>query len=559
MEEGKQVAVISQHELDQLEKEYDDYSKNAHRDLTHESDYQAALRVPAAFLKKPSNFEQTFDKILFHLDEAYRKSTNLSTKTMVSRTADDMFHKVICIIQAKLDVVVKENSKSFFQKIGESINKFFDNTAENLHLGEPLAIISASAAEPVGRLSVAFFDYLLTRWEIRKEESFFYNQLATVYQKILDAKSFNNEFGLIRNTFTRNKEDILTHVVFQKGVTAAKNLMKYDEKDSERQDSARIIVRALIAIHEWEKGAKFLHEVSVAKLINYSELKEEFVEGYKQFLKYVKSAEGKESPNKEIVKRYPTSDSIEYLIHADKAGYNHYMKRRKIKKWAFVASFATVITVILIIVGWQSAELTNNKKIYLFNNSVRLNEQWIQIEKNAANVDTLISEKKYGEAFKLISSGIIFTDNSGFADNYVSNANNLRNKKNLELANAILNEINFNVSNDMNNELYEYITTALIPLYSSTIALLSEEQNDNFVSKLETLSDSLDKSRDAYLERQGSSIEAAINNKDWQTASNLIPSLTHKSEKRRGPFYLNKYNEYWRDKKEEYKKKVPLS
>ena len=89
--------------------------------------------------------------------------------------------------------------------------------------------------------------------------------------------------------------------------------MKYDEKDSERQDSARIIVRTLIAIKEWEKGANFLHEIDAAGLANYSELKDEFIAGYKQFLEYLKSKEGKADPGKDIAKRYPTADSIEYL------------------------------------------------------------------------------------------------------------------------------------------------------------------------------------------------------------------------------------------------------
>lgn len=456
MEEGKELILITQNEIDQLDQEYVELSKNAHKDLTHESDYQAALRVPAAFLRKPSNFEQAFDKILFHLDEAYRKSTDENTKIMVSRTTDDMFHKIICIIQAKIDLVSKENTKTFFQKFRDSISNFFDNVKNNLHLTEPSAIIAASAAPEVGKLSVAFFDYLLTRWEIKNEESYFYNQLADVYQKILNSKSFRNEFGLIRNTFTTNKENILTYVVLQKGLTAAKNLMKYDEKDSERQDSARIIMRTLVLMQEWEKGADFLHEINTAGLANYSELKGEFLEGYKQFLAYLKSKEGLNDPSKEIAKRYPTADAIEYIINADKAGFEKYMQTRKFKKWAIIFSIVFAVFAFFVYAGIQGSKMEQEKKQYLVDNASKLQEQWNQIQKTTSKVDALIAEKNFKEASKLIDAGIVFHDPSGMASDYVAKADALKHQKLLKIVDGILTEINSYVSKDMNDETYQY-------------------------------------------------------------------------------------------------------
>jgi hypothetical protein len=153
---GKELVLITHNELDQLDREYVEYSKSSHKDLTYESDYQAALRVPAAFLKKPSNFEESFDKILFHLDEAYRKSNDDNTRITISRTTDDIFHKVICIIQARIDNIEREYKKGFFQKFSESVGNIFDNIRNNLGLEEPSAILLASAAPEVGKLSVAF-------------------------------------------------------------------------------------------------------------------------------------------------------------------------------------------------------------------------------------------------------------------------------------------------------------------------------------------------------------------------------------------------------------------
>ena len=557
MEEGKELVTITPNEIDQLDREYVDYSKNAHRDLTYESDYQAALRVPAAYLRKPSNFEQSFDKILFHLDEAYRKSTDTNTKIMVSRTTDDIFHKVICIIQAKIDLVSKENSRTFFQKVRDSISNFFDNVKNNLHLEEPSAIIAASAAPEVGKLSVAFFDYLLTKWEIQNEESYFYNQLANVYQKILDSKSFSNEFGLIRNTFTTNKDNILTYVVLQKGLTAAKNLMKYDEKDSERQDSARIIMRTLIAMQEWEKGANFLHEINASGLANYSELKDEFIGEYKQFLVYLKSKEGKKDPAKEISKKYPTADSIEYLMTADKNGYNKYMSVRKIKKLAIIFSIVFAIVAFFIWAGIEGGKMEQEKKQYLTDNASKIQDQWSQIEKTVANVDRLIAEKNFKEAIPLINTGIVFHDPSGKADNYTSKADEIKHNKLLKSVDGILTEINIYVSKDMNDEIYQNITETLIPLYNATISSFEEEQMESYKEKLDPLLNKIDKTRDTFLTQRENTVISLIKSKKYIDAKNQIEKLTHKSDKRRGPLYLSKYNEYWTDKRAEYKKELP--
>ena len=510
-------------------------------------------------MRKPSNFEQSFDKILFHLDEAYRKSTDANTKIMVSRTTDDIFHKVICIIQAKIDLVSKENARTFFQKVRDSISNLFDSVKDNLHLAEPSAIIAASAAPEVGKLSVAFFDYLLTKWEIKNEESYFYNQLANVYQKILDSKSFSNEFGLIRNTFTTNKDNILTYVVLQKGLTAAKNLMKYDEKDSERQDSARIITRTLIAMREWEKGANFLHEINTAGLANYMELKDEFIGEYKQFLVYLKSKEGIEDPAKEIKKRYPTADSIEYLMTADKNGYNKYMSARKIKKLAIIFSIVFAIVAFFIWAGIEGGKMEQEKKQYLTDNASKIQDQWSQIEKTATKIDKLIAEKNFKEAIPLINTGIVFHDPSGKADNYISKADELKHSKLLKSVDGILAEINIYVSKDMNDEFYQNITETLIPLYNATISSFKKEQMESYKEKLDPLLNKIDKTRDTFLTQRENTVISLIKSKKYKDAKNQIEKLTHKSDKRRGPLYLSKYNEYWADKRAEYKKEIPVT
>jgi hypothetical protein len=545
----KELVSITRNELDQLDQEYVVHSKNALRDLTYESDYQAALRVPAAYLKKPSNFEQSFDKILFHLDEAFRKSKGENIKTMVSRTTDEMFHKVICIIKAKIDLITKENTKGFFQKISESVSNFVNNVIENQALLHPVAILAASASPEVGKLSIAYFDYLLTKWETNREESYFYIQLANVYQKILDSKSFNNQFGLIRNTFTTNKKNILAHVICEKGLTAAKNLMKFDERDSERQDSARIILRTLIAINEWKKGAKLLYEMNAAGLSNYAELKDEFLAAYKQFLKYLKSKEAKDDPQKEIKVHYPTSDAIKYLINGDKAGYQNYIDNYKRKKVIIAtAKIIALLFIVIVIIGLYQLAESN----YLPESQ----KESSRLSIIANDVDLLVQKQDFSSAVKKVDE-IVWNNQKIF----ISGTDEKRtreikqNKLTTILENILLSLKNKN-SLLMNNENYRYVNQELIPIYNNIIEGFKDKLKNNCKEKLKPLLSELDQVRDNYLVKLQSEIIEKINAKDYSDALDMANNMYHSSN---DPYkggskitllYKDSYKVHWDKEKE---------
>lgn len=505
-------------------------------------------------MKRPSNFEQAFDKILFHLDEAYRKSNDENTRIIVSRTTDDIFHRVICIIQERINHVKAENQKGFFQKVSE----YASNIISNLGLAGSGVVFAVEVAPEVSNLASAFFDYMLTKWELRQEESYFYNQLANVYQKILDSRSFNSQYGLIRNTFTTNKEEILTYVVYQKGLVAARNLMKYDEKDSEKQDSIRIISRALISIGEWEKCANFLNDIKGTGVANYLELKDELLESYSHFLEYIKKwSSRKDKAGRAIRKKFPTRDSLEYFVVEGNLGYAKYMRNRRVKKYAI----ATIIFVLFIaFLTWASIEgekLQQQESNYRKTNYSVLENKWSEVRTAADEVEQFVSEKKYKEALKKAKTGIVFSDNSGLANNYINKTNSLQKVSLAKIVKGILGEINILISKDLDNNRYEYITDELIPLFNSIIIDFPTGDQELYTKELDALYEKVNKARDVYLVRLENTIKDLLSQNQYKAAKEIASNLTHKSSAKRG--ILSTYDEYWAGKKDKYLKKIPIS
>jgi hypothetical protein len=272
--------MITEGKLLQLDQKYVELALSARTDKTYASDYNAAFHAPAAFLRNPSDLEATFDKIIFHLDSAFKKAGNEDIKDIISRTAEELFSEHIYVIQARIKYIKNQNAKGFFQKMFDTAKGITSKLPDLL--SRNIKEIAVNLSEDAINLVEAYFTFLTTKWKINEEESFFYNQLANVYEKILDSSCFNNEFGLLRNTFSRNKENIIHFVVLHKGLTSALNLTKFDKTVTELQDSTRIIVKTLMNSHNWEKLIDFMKLVKSRNLANYIELKREVIEKYKK-------------------------------------------------------------------------------------------------------------------------------------------------------------------------------------------------------------------------------------------------------------------------------------
>ena len=280
--------VLSNTQIAKIDEEYEELVNQSHFDNEWNTDYQAALRAPAAFmLNKITNFETTFDRIIFHLDEALKKSNDSDVQRAISRTADDMFSKLIHLIQNHIDFLKRENEKGFIESIKKSITTIITsvtNPSSFFKTGTP-ASLALSIAPEIGQMFNAFLDYFNDKLKQDKDESNFYNQLSHVYQKILDSECYNPEFGLIRNTFTRNKEEIIRHVVYQKGLNAGKQLTKFDKTESEKLDTVRIISNALSESNQWDSILQFLRELKEENFKNYNETERLAINNFKEIHK----------------------------------------------------------------------------------------------------------------------------------------------------------------------------------------------------------------------------------------------------------------------------------
>ena len=268
-------AAISRSDLHSLTNQYHESVEKAHLDKTYDSDYNAALLAPAAFLNSPSDFESTFDRIVFHLDEAYRKTSKEDdiARRMISKTAEELFHYHIHFIQRNLEHIEHETKKTFGKKVIDAISRIFDDGAgavsAAMEVDKQKVILNVANAGKNGlQLLDAYFQYLDKQWTVQKEKSYFYNQLATVYQKIIEAKSFKNEFGLLRNTFSRNKTEVINHVLENRGFRAALRLAVLDTNEREKEESFRIIGNWLIGKQDGEGLYEILMEPEYRSIVS---------------------------------------------------------------------------------------------------------------------------------------------------------------------------------------------------------------------------------------------------------------------------------------------------
>lgn len=277
----KQFLMHNEFQLDTANENYKSLAMRALRDDSYESDLKAALYAPSVFLQDPSAFESTFDLIIYHLDEAFRKTDLGKDRRIVSRVAEELFSNHVYVMQYKIEFALAENKKGLIRRIGEFIE------AIPSKIDGDVTITLIEVAPDVAQLSCAYFEYLGTKWMIQEKEGYFYNQLANVYQKILDCECFDPSIGLVRNNYLRNKEDILRHVVFQKGLVPAMNLTKFDYADTQMQGSARIITRTLIEKNDWNNLVSFLAIAKEKELVNLFELKKEVLEAYNAYLSVI--------------------------------------------------------------------------------------------------------------------------------------------------------------------------------------------------------------------------------------------------------------------------------
>ncbi|MGV8828293.1 MAG: hypothetical protein ACWA6U_08220 [Breznakibacter sp.] len=302
------IVHIEQGKLRLFASEYSKIAQQAHQDPSFESDYIAAYLAPTEFMTKPSSFESTFDTILFHLNEAYKKAISDDEREIVSRTTEDIFSRLIIITQEKINNARIQSRKGLLDKLIDTVKKMQSNFAKALtqfNFGttkntittivkkNPIALTLLTIGPEVGNLTEAFSTYLFEKWEINQNEEYFNKQLLNVFEKILNAECYKDH-TLVRNCFQRVKEDTLRYAFYYKGVTACLNLSKFDFNENEEVHTNRLIVNLIIESENWALPYDYLEHINnpnVSQLI--SIIKWFYASCKKQVVSYTISEYGK--------------------------------------------------------------------------------------------------------------------------------------------------------------------------------------------------------------------------------------------------------------------------
>jgi hypothetical protein len=353
--------VLSNTQIQKIDNEYEKLVEQSHFDNEWNTDYQAALRAPAAFmLNKVTNFEATFDRIIFHLDESIRKSDDKDIQRALCRTADDMFSRMIHLIQNHIDLIKKENEKGFFEKFTNSVSSIVQSVSNPSSYFKGAASLAINIAPEVGNMFKDFLVYFNQKLQLEKNETIFYNQLSHVYQKILDSECYNPEFGLIRNTFTRNKEEIIRHVVYQKGLNIGKNLMKFDKTETEKQDTVRIINNALAESYQWDSVLQFLTELKEGNYKNYNETERLAINNFREIhkqkilqgLKNIFRANLKANEQK-LLDNYV----FDFTLKINGSYHEHAAKAKKMKMIKMLSTIIFLITLLICTITFKEFQL----------------------------------------------------------------------------------------------------------------------------------------------------------------------------------------------------------
>ena len=250
----------------------------ARDDPTYTSDLNAAVLAPVVLLESGGKtpFDEVFDKVLYHLERAYEKSSSsLGDQEKVSRAGEDLFYLLVVTIQNRIDVKAKKSKTEILETIKTTLEKV-NETLEKVNK----ASTETSAGIPWVIL-VPFVKYVTEQLELKKDREYFYGQTANVYLKIIKSKCYNPSYGLIRNVFKSKKEKLLSFLVINRNLTSALEMTQYDSDAGERNESARIINKALLIRNDWEGVLDFLRLIKEYHLTCFQDLKREAVDKYK--------------------------------------------------------------------------------------------------------------------------------------------------------------------------------------------------------------------------------------------------------------------------------------
>ncbi|HNS45449.1 MAG TPA: FHA domain-containing protein [Alphaproteobacteria bacterium] len=278
------------------------------RDPSPFSDLAAACLAPVIFLRNPASLEASFDKTIYHLEQALSKTTP-NYEPIIVKMSEEIFERNISNLESRIFETEmqreRQSRQNFISKTFQQIKNIAGevprilpaaiDVAVNPNVVSKITTLGENADAITDFVSVALqssvelmevcTEFMVTRWEVKKEKEFFYDQLLKVYEKILSSKLsdaiFKYNYGLLRNLFLRHKEQILENAVCRSGLHSALNLMRFDHAEIESQNSALTVTQTLVRRENWGSVIELMPILKARRVGNYEELKRRVLERYK--------------------------------------------------------------------------------------------------------------------------------------------------------------------------------------------------------------------------------------------------------------------------------------
>ena len=423
--------------------------------------------------------------------------------------------------------------------------------------GAPLNLAGAGPVVGVIAFAVAtdmLMEYLGDRTELKRDTGLFIEQLASVYEKILDSKHFGNS-GLVRNTLASKKEIVFDHILQKKGLTAALNLCRYDITEAETNESARVIVTYFAATQQWENATERFYKYHEDKLSNLEDLRQIILEYYWVFLE---SDETKKE--KEIEKE--VEEFAFKLI--DPAGYEDYLVQKeeeltiRNKRIIIAGLFAVVVSIITL-----SILYINTQNIY---NKLAVTEHE-KLDTSLKSIEELIANQNYNEIYSLLRDDLEWTIVNGrFGFFSLKDKNKtiaLKFQTMSETLSSILQDLEKRVEVVMDDENYNAIYQSNIKPYNDILGLSSNktyEQSEDYNEKIESILDDINLKRHTYLLTIENNIQENIELKNKDNAIELLGSVYHYSDAKYKSKLLGlsnvSYKSYWEKRRKELQSEI---
>jgi len=214
--------ILSGPEIQSYFGKYAEYSRRAVNSKDINVDLKAAFYAPVLLLQDPKNtfhrFEETMDKVLFHLDCAYTNSLDQDTKIRVGLSAQVLLEFHITLLELKLRESKQRLGWDIFTTLLTSITSIGTRIRSSDDDG---------FADDVSKLFSACVSFFVRTKMTKDDEKEFYAQLLKVYGKVLNSSVYSKQYDLVKNSFIRvDSKKLLIISLYGDGFAITEKLLR---------------------------------------------------------------------------------------------------------------------------------------------------------------------------------------------------------------------------------------------------------------------------------------------------------------------------------------------